>query len=154
MIFMYIHGSICPARYQCWLVLEMISKDSRLYMNLTGHTLKGFRIFKKLAYMIVSSASGRLLVMCPRGNHNNSDYGPQGFHPSRIRVLMGLWWGSPLACSTNIRSGARGMINTHLHATRWNPSRHLLSAELQSPIWARGASTPTRGVPSLYVRTP
>jgi hypothetical protein len=31
-----------------------------------------------------------MLVMCPRGNHNNSNEGSQGFDPSGIRVLMGL----------------------------------------------------------------
>jgi hypothetical protein len=30
-----------------------------------------------------------VLVMCPRGNHNNLDEGSQGFDPSQIRVLMG-----------------------------------------------------------------
>jgi hypothetical protein len=40
--------------------------------------------------MIVSSASGRLLMMCPRVNHNNLDYGPLGFDSSQIMVLMGL----------------------------------------------------------------
>jgi hypothetical protein len=33
----------------------------------------GVQNFEKLAYMVVSSASERLLLMCPRGNHNNSD---------------------------------------------------------------------------------
>jgi hypothetical protein len=55
--------------------------------------------------------------MCPRGNHNNLDKGPQGFDPSQIRVLMSLRRGSPLTCSINIKGGARDAINTHLHAT-------------------------------------
>jgi hypothetical protein len=37
---------------------------------------------------VISDTS--VLVMCPRDNHNNLDYGPQGFDPSQIRVLIGL----------------------------------------------------------------
>jgi hypothetical protein len=51
----------------------MVSEHDRLYMNLTSYTFKGFGILKTLVYMIVSSASGRLLVMCARDNHNNLD---------------------------------------------------------------------------------
>jgi hypothetical protein len=50
MIFMYIRELVCPARYQCRLVLEMISKHGRLYMNLMGHTLKGFGTLKACIY--------------------------------------------------------------------------------------------------------
>jgi hypothetical protein len=53
-------------------VSEMISEYGRLYMNLMGHTLKGFGTLK-LAHIIVSSASRRMLVMCPKDNHDNSD---------------------------------------------------------------------------------
>jgi hypothetical protein len=42
----------------------------------------------------------------------------------------------------------------NIHTTTWNPSRHHLSAELWSPSCARGASTPTCGIPSLYMWTP
>jgi hypothetical protein len=38
-----------------------------------------------------------------------------GFDPSQIRVLMGLRWGSPLACSINMRGGARGVHTPTLH---------------------------------------
>jgi hypothetical protein len=48
MIFMYIRESVCPARYQCRLVSEMVSEHDHLYMNLTGHTLKGFGTLKSL----------------------------------------------------------------------------------------------------------
>jgi hypothetical protein len=53
--------------------------------------------------------------MCPRGNHNNLYYGLQGFDPSRIRVLMGLQRESPLACSINMRGGARGAYTHTRH---------------------------------------
>jgi hypothetical protein len=52
---------------------ETVFFHDRLYMKLTGHTLKGFGILKMFTYMIVSSVNGRLLVMWPRGNHNNLD---------------------------------------------------------------------------------
>jgi hypothetical protein len=48
MIFMYIRESVCPAGYLYWLVLKMVSKHVHLYMNLMGHTLKGFGTFKSL----------------------------------------------------------------------------------------------------------
>jgi hypothetical protein len=63
--------------------------------------------------MIVSSVSGRLLVLFLRGNHNNSDYGPQCFDTSRIGVPMALRRGSPLACSINMRGGARGGLTPY-----------------------------------------
>jgi hypothetical protein len=46
MIFMYIQESVCPAKYQCWFVLETVSEQGRLYMNLTGHRLKEFGTLK------------------------------------------------------------------------------------------------------------
>jgi hypothetical protein len=49
------------------------------------------------------------------------------FDPSQIRVLMGLRLGSPLACSINIRGGARGEIYAYT-PTCDNPSHQLLSA--------------------------
>jgi hypothetical protein len=48
MIFMYIRELVCPTRYQCCLVLKTVSEHGHLYMNLTGHTLKGFGILKNL----------------------------------------------------------------------------------------------------------
>jgi hypothetical protein len=56
-------------------VLKTVFKHGRLYMNLTGHTLNMVWNFEKLAYIIVSSASESLLVMCLRDNHNNSVHG-------------------------------------------------------------------------------
>jgi hypothetical protein len=61
---------------------EMVSIHDHLHMNLTGHTLKGFGM---LAYMIVSSASGRLLVICPRAHHHTMVY-----RPKRILIQEGL----------------------------------------------------------------
>jgi hypothetical protein len=49
MVFMYIQESVCPTRYQCWLVSEMISERSHLYMNLMSHTLKEFETLKILS---------------------------------------------------------------------------------------------------------
>jgi hypothetical protein len=49
MIFMYIRESVCPARYQGRLVSETISEHDRLYMNLTGHKLKGFGTLKSFS---------------------------------------------------------------------------------------------------------
>jgi hypothetical protein len=64
---------------------------------------------------------------------------------------MGLRYGSPLACSVNMRG--RATAHTRLYATTWHPSHHLHLDELQNPTYAWGASTPTRGVPSLCVLT-
>jgi hypothetical protein len=61
---------------------EMVSIHDHLHMNLTGHTLKGFGM---LAYMIVSCASGRLLVICQRAHHHNMVY-----RPKRILIQEGL----------------------------------------------------------------
>jgi hypothetical protein len=61
---------------------KMVSIHDHLHMNLKGHTLKGFGM---LAYMIVSSASGRLLVICPRAYHLTMVY-----RPKRILIQGGL----------------------------------------------------------------
>jgi hypothetical protein len=42
MIIMHVRESVCPARYQCYVVSEMVFEYDRLYINLSGHTLKGF----------------------------------------------------------------------------------------------------------------
>jgi hypothetical protein len=49
------------------------------------------------------------------------------FDASWIRVLMGILLGSPLACSINMRGGARGEALAYT-PPRENPSHHLLSA--------------------------
>jgi hypothetical protein len=65
---------------------------------------------------------------------------------------MSQWLGNPLACSINMRGGARG--NRHAYTPpRENPSRHLLLAKTWNPNCVRGASTPTCGVSSPYVWT-
>jgi hypothetical protein len=46
-----------------------------------------------------------------------------------------------------------GVQHMPKHAITWNPSHCLLSADLRSPSCACGASTPMRGVASLYVWT-
>jgi hypothetical protein len=67
---------------------EKVSIHDHLYMNLTGHTLKGFGM---LAYMIVCSASGRLLVICPRAHHHTTVYMPKRIlFQEGLRLLMGL----------------------------------------------------------------
>jgi hypothetical protein len=70
-----------------------------------------------------------------------------------VRVLMDLWWQSPLACSINKGAGLGARLTHAIHTTTWSPSRRRLSAELWSPSYVCGASTPTRGVPSLYMWT-
>jgi hypothetical protein len=49
----------------------------------------------------------------------------------------------------------RGARSTHaIHVTTYNPSYCHVSAELWSPSYVLGASTPTCDIPSLYVWTP
>jgi hypothetical protein len=66
---------------------------------------------------------------------------------------MGLWWQRPLACYLNKGARLGVWLRYAIHATTWNPNRRHLLADLQSSSCARGASTPTCGVPSLYMWT-
>jgi hypothetical protein len=60
----------------------------------------------------------------------------------------------PLACFINKGAGLGVWLRDTIHATTWNPSwRRRLSVEPQSPSCARGASTPTHSIPSMYMWT-
>jgi hypothetical protein len=108
MIFLYVWKLVCPASYQYWLVSETVFGHDRLYMNLTGHTLKGFRTLKNLPIWLSLVQVGDYWWCAQEAIITIRIKTPRIFDPSRIRVLMGLQLGSSIVCSINTRGGARG----------------------------------------------
>jgi hypothetical protein len=131
----------------------MVSRHGHLYMNLTGHTLNGFGTLKSLHIWLSLVQVVDCWWCAQEAIITIRIKACRILDPSRIRVLMGLRLGSTLACSINTRGGSRGDIDAYT-PRHDNPSCHLLSVKPQNPSYARGAGTPTRGVPSLYVSTP
>jgi hypothetical protein len=151
MIFMYVRELVCHARYRCWLVSKTVFDHSHLYMNLIGHTHKGFETLKSkhiLSLMQVAHCwwcAQKAIITIQIKSHRI-------FNPSCVRVLMGLQLGISLADSINMRGGARGAI--HLHTTTWEAYPPPPLGLTLNPSCAQCASTPTHCISSLYVWTP